>query len=153
MRISALALALAVTGGAAHAQDVYVGVALDYGQPHSGDTQSVASLMVGGAFDMGTMSVGVEAEYGAAASFGGDYDTARLRLLGGYDLGSVTALASIGATSYDLGATSASGYNVGLGVQMPVNNALDVRAEFIRDFMDDYGTDVTTTRIAAVYSF
>jgi hypothetical protein len=34
-----------------------------------------------------------------------------------------------------------------------VNDALDVRAELIRDMMDDFGNNVTTTRLAAVYSF
>lgn len=153
MKFSILAAALAVVGSAASAQDIYAGVAFDYGTPHSGDAQSAATLLFGGAYSLGTMAIGAEAEYGAAATFGGDYDTARLRLIGSYDFGSVTALASLGGTRYDAGADTFTGYNYGLGVQVPVSNALDLRGEVIRDMMDDYGTNVTTTRVAAIYSF
>lgn len=148
-----IAVAIALTGGAAQAQDVYAGVAFDYGYPHSGDTQTAASLLAGASYDIGLMSFGAEIEYGASATFGGDYDTARLRIMGGYDFGGFTALASIGGTRYDAGADTFSGYNFGLGAQVPISNALDLRAEFIRDMMDDYGTNVTTTRIAAIYDF
>lgn len=153
MKTTLLAAALVCASGAASAQDIYAGVAFDYGTPHAGDTQSAASLLLGGTYALGTMAIGAEAEYGAAATFGGDYDTARLRLIGSYDFGSVTALASLGGTRYDAGADTFTGYNYGLGVQVPVSNALDLRGEVIRDMMDDFGTNVTTTRIAAIYSF
>jgi hypothetical protein len=153
MKISAIALAVAMTGSAAHAQDVYAGVAFDYGKPHAGDDQTAASLMAGVSYEVGTLSFGAEVEYGASATFGGDYDTARLRLIGAYDFGGVTALASIGGTRYDAGADTFTGYNYGIGAQVPVTAALDVRAEIMRDMMDDYGTNVTTTRLAAIYSF
>ena len=148
MKISMIAVAIALTGGAAQAQDVYAGVAFDYGSPHAGDAQTAASLLAGASFDTGLLSFGAEVEYGASATFGGDYDTARLRVIGGYDFGGFTALASIGGTRYTF-----SGYNYGLGAQVPVSNAIDLRAEFIRDMMDDYGANVTTTRIAAIYDF
>lgn len=153
MRIFTAALALALTTGAAHAQDMYLGVAFDYGKPHAGDDQTAASLMAGVAFDAGTIGYGAEIEYGASSTFGGDYDIARIRAVGSYDLGSMSALASVGATQYDTGVAKFSGYNFGLGVQVPVNDALDVRAELIRDMMDDFGNNVTTTRLAAVYAF
>lgn len=153
MKISVIAMAIALTGSAAQAQDVYAGVAFDYGSPHAGDAQTAASLLAGASFDTGLLSFGAEVEYGASATFGGDYDTARLRIMGGYDFGGFTALASIGGTRYDAGADTFSGYNYGLGAQVPVSNAIDLRAEFIRDMMDDYGTNVTTTRIAAIYDF
>ncbi len=153
MKISIIAVVVAMTGSAVHAQDVYAGVAFDYGSPHAGDAQSAASLIAGVSYDLGAMSLGAEVEYGASATFGGDYDTARLRLIGGYDFGSVTALASIGGTRYDTGADTFTGYNFGIGAQMPISDALDIRAEIMRDMMEDYGTNVTTTRIAAIYSF
>lgn len=153
MKISVIAVAIALTGGAAQAQDVYAGVAFDYGSPHSGDAQTAASLLAGASYDTGLLSFGAEIEYGASATFGGDYDTARLRIMGGYDFGGFTALASIGGTRYDAGADTFSGYNFGLGAQVPVSNAIDLRAELIRDIMDDYEADVTTTRIAAIYAF
>jgi hypothetical protein len=153
MKITVIAVAMALTGGAAQAQDIYAGVAFDYAYPHAGDTQTAATLLAGASFDVGTISFGAEIEYGASATFGGDYDTARLRLVGAYDFGSVTALATVGGTRYDAGADTFSGYNFGLGAQVPISDALDLRGEFIRDMMDDYGTNVTTTRIAAVYDF
>lgn len=153
MKITTLAAALLCAGTAASAQDIYAGVAVDYGLPHSGDGQAAASLLLGGTYNLGTLAIGAEAEYGAAATFGGDYDTARLRLIGSYDFGSFTALASLGGTHYDTGDDGFSGYNFGLGAQMPLTNTLDVRGEIIRDMMDDYGTDVTTTRLAAIYTF
>ncbi len=153
MKITTLAAAFLCAGSAASAQDIYAGVALDYGLPHSGDAQTAASLLIGGSYSLGTMAIGAEAEYGAAATFGGDYDTARLRLIGSYDFGSVTALASLGGTHYDAGADTFTGYNFGLGAQMPLTSSLDLRGEIIRDMMDDYGTNVTTTRLAAIYTF
>lgn len=153
MKFTFLAAAIICASSAASAQDIYAGVALDYGKPHAGDDQSVASLLLGGNYNLGTIALGAEAEYGAAAAFGGDYDTARLRLIGAYDFGSVTALASVGGTRYDEGADSFTGYNFGLGVQLPVSNALDLRGEIIRDMMDDFDANVTTTRIAAIYTF
>lgn len=152
---AAMAVVAAISyAGAAQAQDVYAGVAFDFNQPHSGSSQQAASLLLGGTVDMGTLSIGVEADYGASSTFGGDYDTARLRLMGGYDLGSVTALGSIGATRFMDDAGNADGYNVGLGLQGAVSNSLDLRGEMIRDFVaDEHGTNVTTTRLSAIYSF
>ncbi|WP_458791296.1 hypothetical protein [Yoonia sp. MH D7] len=153
MKFTTLLAALVCAGTSASAQDIYAGVALDYGLPHSGDAQTAASLLVGGSYSLGTMAIAGEAEYGAAATFGGDYDTARLRLIGSYDFGSVTALASLGGTYYDAGADTFTGYNFGVGAQMPITGALDIRGEIMRDMMDDYGTNVTTTRLAAIYTF
>ena len=158
MKLYILSAAVAVVAvvsyaGSAQAQDVYTGVALDYNLPHAGDAQQAASLLLGAQIDLGQITVGAEADYGAAAAFGGDYDTARLRLMAGYDFGSVTALGSLGSTRFMDDAGNYDGYNVGLGVQGAISNTLDLRGEIIRDFMDDFGTNVTTTRLSAIYSF
>lgn len=153
MRISALAVIIALGAGAAQAQDAYVGVALDYGTPHAGEDQALATLLGGVTFDLGTMSLGAEVEYGAAAALAGDYDTARVRFVGGYDFGDVTALATFGATRYDAGAVTTSGYNYGIGAQFGMTDALDLRGEIMRDMMGTRDTNTTTTRIAAIYSF
>ncbi len=153
MKLLILAAAMGLTAGAAQAQDVYAGVSFDYGQAQTGESQTAASLVAGATFDVGTLSMGAEVEYGAAATLGGDYDTTRLRMIGGYEFGTATALASIGGTRFDEGAIAYTGYNFGLGVQMPVTNALDLRGEVIRDIMKDGGTNATTTRLAAIYSF
>lgn len=153
MKITTIAIAVALMGGAASAQDMYAGVSFDYGQADNDENQTAASLLAGATYDMGMMSVGAEVEYGAAAVLGGDYDTARLRLTGGYDFGSITALASIGGTRFDDGDNAYTGYNFGLGAQAPITSALDLRGEIIRDIMSDDGSDATTGRIAAIYSF
>lgn len=154
MKISIIAVVVALSGSAVHAQDVYAGVAFDYAKPHSGDDQTAATLMAGVSYDVGTLSFGAEVDYGASFTFGGDYDTARLRLIGGYDFGGVTALASVGGTRYDTGADAFTGYNFGIGAQIPISDALDVRAEIMRDMMEtSFLNNVTTTRIAAIYSF
>ncbi|MDG1376443.1 MAG: hypothetical protein P8P56_05375 [Yoonia sp.] len=102
---------------------------------------------------MGVFSVGAEVEYGAAAVLGGDYDTARLRLMGGYAFDNYTALASIGGTRFDDGDVAYTGYNFGLGLQAPITNAFDLRGEVLRDIMSDGGSNATTMRVAAIYSF
>jgi len=153
MQKTALTLAVALLGTAVQAQDVYLGVTVDYGMPKSGDSQAAASLLAGGSYDLGLAAIGAEAEYGAAAIFGGDYSTARLRAIGSFDLGEFTGLASIGGTRFGADSQSYMGYNLGIGAQFPISNALEVRGELIRDFMDDFGSDVITTRVGAVYSF
>lgn len=153
MKLITLASAIALTAGAVQAQDVYAGVSFDYGSAKSGESQTVASLLAGATYDISTFSVGAEIEYGAAATLGGDYDTTRLRVMGGYDFGSVTGIASIGGSRFDEGADSYTGYNFGLGVQAPITNALELRGEVIQDVMSDGGTDATTTRLGAIYSF
>ena len=153
MRISILAAALAVTAGATSAQDFYAGVGFDYNHPHSGDHQQAATLLLGAAFDVGTLSFGIEADYGAATAFKGDFDTARLRVLAGYDFGNVTAFGTAGGTRYMDGEGNYDGYNLGLGVQGAVTDKIDLRGEMIRDFMSSYDNNITTTRLAAIYSF
>lgn len=152
MKITTIAIAVALLGSAVQAQDTYAGVSFDYGLADDDNSQTVATIMGGASYDLGMMSIGGEVEYGASAVLGGDYDTARLRLLGGYDFGTLTALGSIGGTSFSGDAGDFTGYNFGLGVQAPISSALDIRGEVIRDVMGG-GVDATTSRIAAIYSF
>lgn len=153
MKITPIAISVALLGSAAQAQDTYAGVSFDYGVADNDNSQTVATLLGGATYDLGMMTLGGEVEYGASAVLGGDYDTARLRLLGGYDFGTLTALASIGGTSFSGDAGDFTGFNFGLGVQTQISNALDLRGEVIRDVMGEDGADATTGRIAAIYSF
>lgn len=153
MQKTAFTLALILLAGTATAQDTYIGVSVDYGTNTAQSDQTVASLMAGGSFDLGQMAIGAEIEYGAAATLGGDYDTLRVRAIGSYDLGSFSAMASLGSTRFSTSADNYSGYNLGLGVQMPVSDTIELRGEVIRDFVDGFGADTSTTRIAAIYSF
>lgn len=153
MKTTTIAIAVALLGSAANAQDTYAGVSFDYGLADDDNGQTVATLLGGATYDLSMVSLSGEVEYGAAAVLGGDYDTARLRLLGGYDFGTVTALGSIGGTSFSGDAGDFTGFNLGLGVQTQISDALDVRGEVIRDVMSDGDMNATTSRIAAIYSF
>lgn len=153
MRIIMMGLAAAIVGGSLQAQEAYVGVALDYATPHAGDDQGLASLLAGGTYDLGQMSIGAEVEYGASVALAGDYDTLRYRLMGGYDFDGFTALASFGGTRYNAGDASITGFNFGLGGQFAVSDALDMRVEMVRDIMDVVENHTTTTRFSAIYSF
>lgn len=145
---------LTTFGSAASALDFYAGGALDYGYPHSGDAQTLGTFLAGVGIDQGTFGYGAEIELGTHMAGDGDFDTQRLRARGTYDLGVVDATVAAGVTEYDFGNTTYSGYNLGLGVQNAISDNLTLRAEFLRDFMDDSSISaVTTTRIGAVFNF
>ncbi|WP_162617600.1 hypothetical protein [Yoonia maritima] len=154
MKTIILGAAFAALAGAASAQNFYAGAALDYAYPHSGDTQTLGSLIGGIGFGQGLYSYGAEVEVGGHAGGDADYGTQRLRAWGSYDLGTVSARVAGGITEYDLQSGSADGYNLGVGVETGFTDRVTLRAEFIRDFMDDNSTAaVTTTRIGAFYNF
>ena len=145
---------LTVAGSVAAAQDFYVGGALDYAYPHSGDTQTAGSLIAGVDVGYGQYGYGGEVEFGTHLAGGGDFDTRRSRAFGAYDLGAISVRAAGGLTAYERPNETESGYNLGIGVQNDMGRHLSLRAEFIRDFMDEGATAaVTTTRIAAFYRF
>lgn len=144
----------ATLGTAVQAQDVYVGGSLDYHFPHSGDAQTVGSLIAGLGIDAGPFAMIGEAEYGAQIAGDNDYDTARVRILGSYDWGDFTLRAGGGITEYYFDDDTAGGFNFGFGAERAVTDTLTVRGELIRDFMDNTFTDaVTTTRVAVLYNF
>lgn len=151
--ILAAALGLATTS--ASAQDLYVGGVLDYQLPHSGDAQTAAGVLVGAGFQgAGAIGYGVEAEYGLALSGGTTYDAARLRGRATYDLGDITGFATLGLTGYFEGGETFSGYNFGLGGEVPIGGNGALRVEMMRDMMDSsYSTNVTTTRIGYTFGF
>lgn len=139
---------------AAQAQDVYVGAGLDYGFPHSGDAQTVGSVIAGLGIDAGTFAVGAEAERGAQVAGDNDYDTARVRVWGSYDWRDYTFRAAGGITEYYFSDDTSGGYNAGLGVERQLTPNVRLRGEIIRDFMDNtFTAAVTTTRVAVFYNF
>lgn len=155
MRIQMIVAALTVAAAPVAAQDFYVGGGFDYAKPHSGDDRTAATGFAGVAFGNGAIGYGAEIEFGKTIDDNTDYNTARARLIGSYDFGGFAALASVGATQYDLGAGGKfDGYNFGLGALVPMSDSVAIRGEVIRDMMDDdYPTDVTTTRISVIYNF
>ncbi len=151
--ILALGFGLAATG--ASAQDLYVGGMADYQRPHSGDAQTSATVLAGAGFSYnGTIGYGIEAEYGMAVTSGDSYDAARVRGRATYDFGSVVGFATLGVTGYFEDGADYSGYNFGLGGEVPVGAGGALRLEIIRDMMDQsYVTNVTTTRIGYAFGF
>lgn len=132
------------------AQEVYVGGAVDYGYPHSGDTYTAGTFLAGVIFDLGPVGLGIEADVGESA----DHETSRVRGLLTYDFGRFTAIASAGSVQYKANGTVTDGEAYGLGAQMPLAEQVDGRFEFIRDFVGgDFGTNVTTTRLSVMYKF
>ncbi|MBB5723099.1 hypothetical protein FHS72_002736 [Loktanella ponticola] len=155
MKLTATLTALAMTFAApVVAQDLYIGGGLDYGYPHSGDSETFGSFIAGVIFDVGPIGVGIEGDIGVQLSEGDDRETSRVRGLVTYDFGQITGIASVGGVQYKRGSTVYDGETYGLGAQMPVTSMLDGRLEFMRDFVGgDFETNVTTTRLSVLYKF
>lgn len=157
MRNTIIIAAATLTGLAmpAAAQDAYVGLGYDYSTPHSGEDQDSVTGLLGVTFGSGPIGYGVEADFGQAIDDkAGSVDAMRLRAVGSYDFGKVTALVSAGGTQYDIDGATYDGYNYGVGGQMDVGAASAVRLEVIRDVMDDDKiSDTTNTRLAYIYKF
>lgn len=154
MKTFIAAMLAATLGTAAHAQDIYVGASADYHFPHSGDAQTVGSLIAGMGIDAGAFAVGAEAEAGFQIAGDNNYDTARVRIWGSYDWHDYTFRAAGGVTEYYFSDANAGGYNAGLGVERAISPNLSVRGELIRDFMNNTFTSaITTTRVGLIYSF
>ena len=144
----------ATLASAATAQEVYVGGSVDYHFPHSGDAQTVGSVIASLGIDAGPFAVIGEAEYGAQIAGDNDYDAARVRVLGSYGWGDYTLRAGGGITEYYFSDDTSGGYNFGFGAERAVTDTLTVRGELIRDFMDStFTAAVTTTRLAVLYNF
>ena len=155
-RLILAACALSVSAGAASAETtVYLGAGADYGYPHSGDEQAFGSLIAGATFDLWeNMGMGIEAEVGEPLGSGDGRETSRVRGLFTYDFGAVTGIASLGVVQYELDQQNFDGETFGIGAQMGLMDRLDGRFEIMRDFTDnDYGTNVTTSRLALMFNF
>ena len=151
--LAAAALAVSLST-AAYAQEVYVGAGLDYMYPHSGDAQTVGSLIAGFGIETGPYSLGAEVDAGWQVAGENDYDTLRVRILAGYDWGDYTIRVGGGATEYYFADDTSGGFNAGFGAERAITPNIVVRGELIRDFMDNtFTAALTTTRVAVLYSF
>lgn len=155
MKLLTIAAVILTAATAANAQDFYLGGSADYATPHSGDSQTSVGLMGGVEFGSGApLSLAAQAEYSSPMAGTDNYDAARLRGLASYDFGGFAGVAGLGATQYRDGGDNFNGFNFSLGVDVSLQNGpATVRVEMVRDLMDDYGTDVTTTRVGYMYNF
>ena len=154
MKILITSLLAVTLGTAVQAQDAYVGAALDYGFPHSGDAQTVGSVVAGLGIDTGLFVIGAEIETGAQIAGDNDYNTARVRGWVSYDWNDYTFRVASGVTEYYFSDDNSGGYNAGFGVERDLTDTMSLRGELIRDFMDNtFTAAVTTTRLAVVYNF
>ncbi len=154
MKTLTAALTVLALGTAAQAQDLYVGATADYHFPHSGDAQTVGSIVAGPGLGSGPIALGAEVEAGFRIAGENDYDTSRVRIWTSYDWGDYRLRFAGGVTEYYFGGGTAGGYNFGLGAERALSDRLVLRGEVIRDFMDTGLTsDVTATRIGVIYSF
>ena len=142
-----------VIGSSVTAQEFHGGLSLDYAKPHSGDSQTSVTFMGGVMLGGPVFKYGIEAEAGLPLGGNTDYDVARLRLLGSYDLGNYTVLAGAGVAEYDTPGGTVDGDSLSLGLQRAISDRVTLRAEFVRDFMDDGVPDTTTTRVGMIYNF
>lgn len=154
MKTIIAALVATTLGTSAAAQEVYVGAGLDYHFPHSGDAQTVTSLIAGFGIETGNLGLGAEVDAGVQVAGDNDYDTLRVRILASYDWNDYTIRAGGGVTEYYFADDTAGGYNFGFGAERALSPNIVVRGELIRDFMDNtFTAAVTTTRLAVLYSF
>ncbi len=136
-------------------QSVYLGVGGDYAVPHSGEDQAFGSFVAGATFDLWeNMGLGIEGEVGEPLGGDSNRETSRLRGLFTYDFGPVTGIASLGMVQYEEGNRTFDGDTVGIGAQMELSERIDGRLEIMRDFNDDdFGTNVTTSRLGVYFKF
>ena len=155
MKLRATLAAMAITLAApVAAQELYVGAGVDYGFPHSGDSEGFGSFVAGVIFDVGPVGIGVEGDLGEQISNGDGRGTSRVRALLTYDFGNFTGIASAGAVQYERGGQTFDGEAFGLGAQIPIIDNLDGRLESIRGFVGGgFLANVTTTRLALLYKF
>ena len=146
-----LGAALALMSSVAVAQDAYVGVTLDYGDPAGGPGEIATGILGGLRFGDGGLSYGAEFDMDLIGS--SDFDASRLRGVVYNDMGKFGLFATMGATRFDLDAGgSETGLNAGLGADYELRGNMSLRAEAIRDYMPD-APDVTTLRLGVTFGF
>lgn len=123
-RLQAVFTSLMITAGAAQAADIYGGIALDYGMPHSGDTVQHGTILMGARLPSLSGYFAAEADIGA--NFGGaDYSTLRARGIYGTSFGQITGFGSLGVQST---AVVAHVKQASAPVSVPKRRSLETRA-------------------------
>ena len=173
--ISASLLAFIVASPAA-AQNFYVGAGVEtsvdselsaLGTDYSNDL-TMASVLGGVRFNVNNFYFGAEGETTLFTEYDSDWSTAseldrvsRLRAIGGYDFGAITAFAAVGGVWTEgeilgFGEDSADGTTWGVGGEYSINDRWDVRLEYIHDEVDvesGYEWENSSLRAGAIVRF
>ena len=151
-RLQAVFTSLMITAGAAQAADIYGGIALDYGMPHSGDTVQHGTILMGARLPSLSGYFAAEADIGA--NFGGaDYSTLRARGIYGTSFGQVTGFGSLGGAIYSGGGARETGLSASIGAETAIFGNTRLRGEVIRDFMSGTATPTTVVRAGLIQDF
>ena len=174
MRKLLLSITTALVGlsSSANADGFYAG--LMFGQsksqifyPNPGPelTDSSQAIIVGKKFELGNnVTLAGELETGRIKDprFNDfPHKAQRARILLGYKFENLEVFAAAGISHLEAVSTfigSGKGTNVGLGVNVSVSERIDLRAEIIKEnnldvSFNNYGWDVQTTRVGAIFKF
>ena len=121
---------------------------------HAGYQQDLGTWVVGGEVDYDWADIDLDNDAGSLNNVG------RIKLRGGYDLGSTLVYGTVGAAYADaeVGGTDFSdwGWLAGIGVDYRLSDAVSVGGELLYhkfDDFDDTGLDVDATTLAARVSY
>ena len=121
---------------------------------HAGYQQDLGTWVVGGEVDYDWADIDLDNDAGSLNNVG------RVKLRGGYDLGSTLVYGTVGAAYADaeVGGTDFSdwGWLAGIGVDYRLSDAVSVGGELLYhkfDDFDDTGLDVDATTLAARVSY
>ena len=121
---------------------------------HAGYQQDLGTWVVGGEVDYDWADIDLDNNAGSLNNVG------RVKLRGGYDLGSTLVYGTVGAAYADaeVGGTDFSdwGWLAGIGVDYRLSDAVSVGGELLYhkfDDFDDTGLDVDATTLAARVSY
>jgi len=145
---------------------LYGGVQLGYGDVGSSTGALDGNGFSGGLFggyraDLGQFVAGVEGNYdktdftlgGGAASVD---SIARLKLIGGYDLGPALVYGTVAAVRADSTLGADNGWGAGVGVDYALSNGMTLGAELMEHRFDNFvgsGTDLDATTVNARLGF
>lgn len=145
---------------------LYGGVQLGYGDVGSSSGALDGNGFSGGIFggyraDFGQFVAGVEGNYdktditlgGGAASLD---SIARLKLVGGYDMGPALVYGTVAAVRADSTLGADNGWGAGIGVDYALNDRMTLGAELMEHRFDNFvgsGTDLDATTLNARLGF
>ena len=133
--------------------EIYGGISLDYGIPHSGNERMHSSIILGNRVEKENYSYGGELDVGSSIDSRVTYTTLRVRFLVGLPLEIFTPQIGLGNTIYIDNGKDYASFNISGGIETDYFNNSKLRLEAIRDFNPDHTTPVTAIRVAFLLPF